>query len=145
MPAHTEQRTLPYSPEQLYTLVVDIESYPSFLPWCAAARILSREGNVLTADLVIHFKAFYEKYTSRVTVEPYKAITVEAIQGPFHHCRNAWRFSPTPDGKGTFLEFEIDFSFRSSILNKLIGLLFERALIKMMTAFEERAKKLYGV
>ncbi len=143
MPAHFEKRLLPYTPEQLFALVADIESYPEFLPWCAAARVLTRQGDIWTADLVIHFKALYEKYTSRVVLHPYNAITVDAINGPFHHFHNAWRFLPAPDGVGTLLEFEIDFSFRSTLLNALIGMLFERALVKMIAAFETRAQMLY--
>lgn len=145
MPAHIEKRYLPYTPEQIFALIADIEAYPLFLPWCAGARILRQEGNILIADLVINFKAFHEKYTSRVVLHPSESIVVDAINGPFHHFHNAWRLNPTDDGKGTLLEFEIDFSFRSALLNKLIGLLFEHALIKMIAAFETRAEKLYGV
>ena len=149
MVAHSEKSTSPYSISQLYELVADIERYPEFLPWCSAARILSRDENSLIADLVISFKAFTEKYTSRVTLCPPDPITkiakinVELIDGPFSHLRNQWEFSPGKDG-GTCIAFDLDFKFRSAILEKLIGYMFEKAFKKMTEAFKERAEALYG-
>ncbi|WP_374450144.1 type II toxin-antitoxin system RatA family toxin, partial [Stella sp.] len=66
MPTHAEQRLLPYSPEQLFDLVADIERYPEFLPWCVAARIRERTGELVVADLMIGFKMIRERFTSRV-------------------------------------------------------------------------------
>ncbi len=60
MPTHAEKRVLACSPRQLFDLVADIECYPEFLPWCVAARIRKREGNLVVADLVIGFKMFRE-------------------------------------------------------------------------------------
>src|SRR5690606_13624506 len=74
LPRHDESRVLPYTPDQMYALVADVESYPQFLPWCAAARIRARrdEGaaEVLEADLVISFRVFRETFASRVTLHP---------------------------------------------------------------------------
>ena len=68
MPTHAEQRILPYSQEQLFALVADVERYPDFLPWCVASRIRRREGEVFFADLVIGFKMVRERFTSQVTL-----------------------------------------------------------------------------
>ena len=65
MPTHAERRKLPYTPEQMFDLVADIDSYSKFLPWCVASRVRRRNGDVLHADLVIGFKMFREKYTSK--------------------------------------------------------------------------------
>ena len=70
MPTHAEQRVLPYRPEQLYELVAGVDRYPEFLPWCKAARITRREGDVFFADLVIAFKVFRERFSSKVTLHP---------------------------------------------------------------------------
>ena len=74
MPTHAETRTLPYSAQQMYDLVADVGSYPAFLPWCSAARVKSvtPQGNteVMEADLVISFKVFRERFTSRVVLMP---------------------------------------------------------------------------
>jgi coenzyme Q-binding protein COQ10 len=144
MVAHSEQTYSPYSPAQLFALVADIESYPEFLPWCSAARIVSKEGNIWLADLVIHFKSFHEKYTSRVRLdEQGGAIIVEMVSGPFSHLHNCWKFTAAPEG-GSFIDFELDFKFRSIILEKLIGFMFEKAFTKMAEAFTRRAEVIYG-
>ena len=148
MPAHHETRTLPYTPHQLYTLVADIEKYPEFLPWCVAARITKRECKILFADLVIGFKMFREGYTSKVDLiapatpgDPH-IIDVTLVKGPFSHLTNRWEFAPTE--QGTKLTFDLDFAFKSKILEKAIGTLFEKATNKMVEAFEQRAEALYG-
>ncbi|MBL4665740.1 MAG: type II toxin-antitoxin system RatA family toxin, partial [Sneathiella sp.] len=69
MPTHAEQRVLPYTPEQLYVLVAGVEHYPDFLPWCVGARIKERSETLILADLVIGFKMFRERFTSRVTLD----------------------------------------------------------------------------
>src|SRR5579871_6931884 len=70
MTTYAERRPVPYSPEQMYALVADIERYPEFLPWCLAAKIRRREGAVILADLVIGFRMVRERFTSRVELQP---------------------------------------------------------------------------
>ncbi len=142
MPTHAERRHLPYSSRQLYDLVADIERYPEFLPWCVAARIRRRDGNVLLADLVIGFKMIRERYTSRVTLNEGR-IDVVYAEGPFKHLNNHWVFEPAEDG-GTMIDFFVDFEFRSKVLQTLIGALFNEAVGLMVGAFEKRARQLYG-
>ncbi|MDX6751329.1 type II toxin-antitoxin system RatA family toxin [Geminicoccaceae bacterium 1502E] len=144
MPTHAEKRHLPYRPEQLYELVAQVERYPEFLPWCKAARITRREGDTFYADLVVAFKVFRERFGSKVHVIPKSGIDVEYINGPFRYLNNHWRFEPAPDG-GCILDFYVDFEFRSKILQNLIGLLFNEAVTRMVGAFEERARQLYGL
>ena len=66
MPSHSETRILPYSAEQMFSLVMDIDKYPEFLPWCIGARINSKSKNDLEADVLIGYKMFREKFSSRV-------------------------------------------------------------------------------
>ncbi|MFH1803447.1 MAG: type II toxin-antitoxin system RatA family toxin [Pseudomonadota bacterium] len=143
MPTHAERRKLPYTPEQLFDLVADIDSYSEFLPWCAASRVRKREGDVLHADLVIGFKMFREKYTSKVTLQRPNRVDVEYLQGPFKYLNNHWVFEPAEDG-GTWLDFYVDFEFKSSILQKMIGMVFNEAVKLMVGAFETRAHQVYG-
>ncbi|HEX6010978.1 MAG TPA: type II toxin-antitoxin system RatA family toxin [Geminicoccaceae bacterium] len=141
MPTHAEKRRLPYRPEQMFDLVAGVDRYPEFLPWCKAARITKREGDVLHADLVIAFKVFRERFTSKVTLHPKTLIDVEYINGPFRYLNNHWKFEPHPEG--CIVDFYVDFEFRSRILQNLIGLLFNEAVHRMVAAFEARAKQLY--
>lgn len=149
MPIHAEQRTLPYSPQQLYSLVADIEKYPEFLPWCVGARIRERRGHVLFADMVVGFKMIREKFTSKVTLTPpgeagpEGRIDVSYVDGPMRHMQNRWIFIPNDDGSTT-IDFYVDFEFQSKLLQKLIGALFHEAVRRMVAAFDARAKTLYG-
>lgn len=147
MPVHAEQKFLPFSPEQLYALVADIDKYPQFLPWCVGARIRERSEREIVADLVIGFKMIREKFTSRVTLTPpgegtAPRIDVAYIDGPMRHMSNKWVFNAHPGG--TMIDFHVDFEFRSKILETLIGALFGEAVKRMVNAFEARAHKLYG-
>lgn len=158
MPSHHEKRVLPWSPQQLYALVGDIERYPEFLPWCLAARNNRRErtedGEIVWSDLVIGFKLVRERFTSKVTLHPGGGpgnapprIDVEYVDGPMKYLQNHWVFRPASeagDGGGCELEFFVDFEFRSRLLQKLIGALFHEAVTRMVAAFEKRAAALYG-
>jgi len=143
MPTHAEKRVLPYSAEQLFDLVADVDRYPEFLPWCIAARVTRREGNVLYADLVIGFKMVREKFTSRVTLYRPSALDVAYIKGPMRYLDNHWRFFDRADGS-CLVDFYVDFEFRSPVLQRLIGALFNEAVRRMVGAFETRARALYG-
>jgi coenzyme Q-binding protein COQ10 len=143
MPTHAERRRLPYTPEQLFNLVADIERYPEFLPWCLAARIRRREGRTIHADLVIGFRMVRERFTSKVDLSPQRRIDVAYAQGPFKYLNNHWEFAPTEDG-GCEIDFFVDFEFRNRVLQKLIEVLFQEAVRRMVSAFETRARALYG-
>lgn len=143
MPTTSIEHILPYTPEQMYNLVADVERYPEFLPWCNGARVWERTDESMLADLLVHFKGFNSKYTSRVLLDPEdKEISVELVHGPFKHLYNGWKFTRHPEG--VRVEFDIDFEMNSKILQSMIGFMFEDAFKKMLTAFEERAKVLYG-
>ncbi|GAA4258185.1 type II toxin-antitoxin system RatA family toxin [Azospirillum formosense] len=143
MPTHAEKKVLPYTPEQMYRLVADVEKYPEFLPWCLAARIRRREGDVMFADLVIGFKMVRERFTSRVELdEAGRRINVQYTEGPFQYLNNHWIF--TPHEGGVCVDFYVDFEFRSKMLQKIMGVLFNEAVRRMVQAFETRANQLYG-
>lgn len=142
MPTHAERRVLPYTREQLFDLVADIERYPEFLPWCLAAKIRRREGRVVHADLVIGFRMVRERFTSRVELASPHRIDVAYAEGPFKHLTNHWVFEPAPGG--CEIDFFVDFEFRNRVLQKLIGVLFQEAVRRMVAAFESRARTLYG-
>ena len=148
MPQHQETRRLPYTARQMFDLVADVESYPKFLPWNSAARIRSRSpvegGELMEADLVVSFKVFRERFGSRVTLLPEQnRILTEYIDGPFRHLRAVWSFRDLPEG-GSEVGFDVDFEFRNAILKGIIGLVFNEAMQRIVRAFEDRARALYG-
>lgn len=144
MPRHSETRHLPYTPEQLFEMVADIERYDEFLPWVVAVRIRSSSETETVADLVVGFNAFKERFTSRVTKHRPQRIVVDYVEGPLKYLHNEWSFKPAPGG-GTELCFAVDFAFKSRLFETLAGSMFDRALRRMTTAFEQRAAALYGI
>ena len=152
MPTHSETKRLPYTARQMYDLVADVASYPKFLPWNSAARIRTRRpidgggdggGEVMEADLVISFKVFRERFTSRVTLWPEQyRIETEYLDGPFHHMQSTWAFRDIAGG--CEVDFHVDFEFRNAILQGIIGLVFNDAMQRIVRAFERRAADLYG-
>lgn len=147
MPTHSEIRTLPYTAQQMYDLVADVGSYPQFLPWTAAARIRSDvdkgDHRQMDADLVISFKVFRERFTSRVLLWPEaNRIDTSYLDGPFKKMDSSWQFKDI-DG-GCEVRFDTDFEFKSKILQGVIGVVFNEAMQRIVRAFEGRAKDLYG-
>ena len=148
MPTHSETKELPYSAQQMYDLVADVGKYPEFLPWTAAARIRSDDDKgdhrVMDADLVISFKVFRERFTSRVVLWPeaYK-IDTEYLDGPFKKMVSNWAFEDLPGG-GCNVHFHVDFEFKNRILQGIIGVVFNEAMLRVVRAFEDRAADLYG-
>lgn len=143
MPRHSETKYLPYTPEQLFDLVADVEHYDEFLPWVVAVRVTSSSETETVADLVVGFNAFKERFTSRVSKQRPSRILVDYIEGPLKYLKNEWRFEPAADG-GTEVHFSVDFAFKSRLFESLAGAMFDRALRRMTGAFEERAAALYG-
>ena len=143
MPTHAEQRPMPYTREQLFDLVADIERYPEFLPWVTAARINKRDGDVLWADLVVGFKMIRERYTSRVELSRPERVDVTYEKGPFRYLNNHWVFIPRDDGS-TVIDFYLDFEFKSKMLQRIMGSVFSEAVRLMVHSFEKRAQEVYG-
>lgn len=147
MPTHSETRFLPYTAQQMYDLVADVGSYPQFLPWCAAARVKSTTGQgdhtVMEADLVISFKVFRERFTSRVVLWPdAHKIDTEYLDGPFRYMKSNWAFSDVTGGCD--VSFFVDFEFRNRVLQGIIGVVFNEAMQRIVRAFERRAAELYS-
>lgn len=140
-----DSRVVPYTPREIFDLVADIKRYPEFLPWCIAARVGPRDGNVLPADLVVGTRIYRETFTSRVTFtenqEPLR-IDVEYIKGPMQTMENHWAFHAHEDGAR--VDFHVAFAFRSRMLERVMGGLFDDASRRMIAAFDRRARQLYG-
>ena len=142
MPRHTEKRVLPYTPEQLFDLVADVGRYQEFLPWVAATRIRSDSETEMVADLVVGFGALKETFTSKVRKTRPDSIGIDYVDGPLKYLHNSWKFRAAPGG--TEVDFCVDFAFRNRIFEAIAGQMFDRALRRMIGAFEERAALLYG-
>lgn len=141
MPSFATQEFFPYSSPFLYNIVTDVSQYPSFLPWCLQAHVLEKEETMLVADLMVGAGPFKDTFRSRVLLTPCSRVEVLYEKGPLKQLKNVWNFKEVSDG--TFLFFEVDFSFRNPFLNKIMEPVFPKATQKMMEAFKERAAILF--
>ena len=146
MPTFKDRIAVGYRPEQLFDLVADVGRYPEFLPWCTGARVISRTDTALVADLTIGFGPFRESFTSRVTLERPHRIRVSYENGPFRYLNNQWVFTDAAKAgqPATQVDFWVDFEFRNRLLQKAIGVVFNEAVKRMVSAFLKRARDTYG-
>jgi coenzyme Q-binding protein COQ10 len=148
MPKFETIRRLPYSPRQMFDLVADIEQYPRFFPLCEAIRVISRDkrgdSEVVVAAMDIGYRAIRETITTRVNLDGARqAVRVDLVDGPFRRLENRWRFDGVPSG-GCDVRFFITYEFKSLMLQLLVGALFDQAFRRCVSAFEARAKQVYG-
>ena len=143
MHKYSNSTTLPFSSIELYDVVIDVEAYPEFLPWCLSAKIIKKiDNNNFDAELKVGYKAIDEKYISRIRAKYGKKINSKAISGPFKVLDSTWIFINTGKKKCS-VEFMIEYEFKSFFLDKVMGNLFKKATLKMLNAFEQRARYLY--
>lgn len=143
MPKHLETRHLPYTPEQMFDLVADVQHYPDFLPWVSAIRLRTSSNTEMVADMIVGFKGLRETFTSKVVKKRPQEVRVDYLDGPLKHLHNLWHFRPDGQG-GVLLDFEVEFTFKNRLFEALAGQMFDSALRKMIGAFEARAAQLYG-
>ena len=147
----TSRRTttdVPFTAQQMFDLVADVERYPAFLPWCIALRVVDRKtdegAGMLLADMIVAYKVFREKFRSKVTLDPAShSIDAHYTDGPFSALRTRWRFADYAEG-GSNIDFFIEFRFRSTILHTTATMVFEKAFARMTDAFVARAFEIYG-
>ncbi len=142
MPTHAEKKLLPYSPQQMFDLVLDIERYPEFLPWCLSCDIIKEMDHEKLANLVIGYKFFREWLKCRVKYDDGQSIRVEYVNGPLRYLSNTWNFKTMPNGSCE-VDFYVDFEFKNPIFQKLMGVFFNEIVKRMVKAFEDRAAQLY--
>lgn len=148
MHRHRVERVLPFRPEHLFELVGDVERYPEFVPWITAMRVRNprQEGegvSIVDAEAAVGFSFLKERFATRVRRDaPNRDIIVTLLWGPFKRLLNHWRFEDHP--AGCKVVFEIDFEFRSRVLDALLAANFERAVDKLIRCFEARAESRYG-
>lgn len=148
MPKHHVVRILPYTPDQLFALVGDVARYPEFVPWITSmdAEPAAEEGkgvSVLDAEAGVGFSFLKERFSTRVRRNAAeRRIDVSLLRGPFRRLTNVWRF--TPEGEATRIDFDIDFAFKTRLLDVVLQANFDRAVGRLIACFEGRAAILYG-
>ena len=134
----------PYTPQQLYDLVNDVQSYPEFIPNCAQTRVVEQFEDGYVAEVELKLSGLRQKFATRNTTFPCERITMTLASGPFKKLNGSWVFEAI-DSNGCRVTFELAYEFASKYLGKLIGPLFQQFTDKAVHAFIKRAKTVYGI
>ena len=148
MLSHFEQKQLPYTREQMFDLVAAVDKYHEFAPWCVASRINKWDGDsIFYADLVIGYKVFREKFSSKVILDKPNEILIEYQKGPLKNLKNHWIFKEGPlldtGGGSCLIDFSVEFEFKNVALQTLANMFFNEVVKRMVGAFEVRAREVY--
>ena len=134
---------VPYTSEEMYILVNDIESYPIFLLWCTAAEILNQQEESLTATLSLALGRIKQSFTTKNTMQYGSWIDMQLIEGPFKHLSGHWRFIQE-DNYSCRVQLHMDFEFKNKIIKHTLGRAFHKVLDTLIDSFVQRAQQVYG-
>lgn len=134
---------VPYSPQQMFALVTDIESYPQFVPWVAAAELVQRTDREVIGKLQMEKAGIRETFTTRNTLKSPSEIVLTLVDGPFRKLEGLWKFDDL-QGRGTRVGLTIEFEFANLMLSLLLSRTFEKSCAELVDAFVARARSVYG-
>lgn len=138
-----ETRVLPVSAESMYALVIDIESYPMFVPWVAATQILSHGEKELSAEISVDLAGLKHTFKTVDRFVDNQSIDIELMSGPFRFLESSWRFEPI-NAQSCRVSFAIEFEFENALLDMVASPIFGAACKTMVKTFERRAVALEG-
>lgn len=137
-----KSRIVPFSCEQMFGLVNDVESYSQFLPYCAESVVHHRDQDEIQATLTIAAAGVKKSFTTRNRHQINKMIEIRLVDGPFSHLEGFWRFDDVSEG--CKIAFDLEFEFAGRMFSMLLGPVFEQVTNKMVDAFCDRAESLYA-
>lgn len=132
-----------YTPAEMFALVSDIESYPQFLPWCRAARVLWHGEDELKASIEMAKGSLQKSFTTHNRHQQNKMIEMRLIEGPFKRLEGFWRFDPLGD-RACKVSLDLEFEFASRMLALMVGPVFSQIANTLVDAFQQRAVQVYG-
>ena len=134
---------VPYTPQEMFELVSDIEAYPRFLPWCHGARILSRDIDEVRARIEFAVGGMTRSFTTRNRHQINKMIEMHLVDGPFSRLNGFWRFDPLGE-EGSKIALFLEYDFSSRVLGMVVGPVFGQIANTLVGAFQQRAVDIYG-
>lgn len=137
-----KSRMVSFTCKEMYELVNDLERYHEFLPYFSECIVHHRDRDEVQATLVISAAGFSKSFTTRNRLQENKMIELRLIDGPFSHLEGYWRFDELEDG--CMISFDLEFDFAAPMVAMVLGPVFEQVTNKMVDAFCDRAKILYG-
>ncbi len=142
MPRITRSALVPYSAEQMFKLVNDVEAYPAFLPGCAGSRVLEASDNSMTASVDVSKAGIRKTFTTRNELVKGEAIKMELVDGPFRKLVGGWHFTSL-DVDACKIELNLDFEFTNGLVEMAFGKIFNELAMNMVKAFTQRAREIY--
>jgi len=138
-----------YAPHEIYQLVIDVEAYPQFLPWCERVEVLSREPQGLIARLHLSYSGIRHAFTTRNTLVADQSVHIGLVDGPFSLLEGLWRFVALPlpgarEGAACKIEFEMRYAFSNAVLEAAISPVFDRIADTFVDSFVRRAEQVHG-
>jgi ribosome-associated toxin RatA of RatAB toxin-antitoxin module len=131
-----------HSAEEMFALVDDIESYPRFLPWCAAAKVDERTPTGVRSTMTMGMRGLRQSFTTQNENRPGESIELRLVKGPFQRFAGAWRFKPL-SGEACSIEFSLEYEMAGA-LSRILEPLFDSIADTMVDAFARRADAVYG-
>ncbi len=142
MPQLHKSATSAFSPNQLFKLIMDVEQYPDFLPFCQNTHIHESSNAHMRADMSIGYKGFTGTFQSNITMQAPEKINIQQTHGSLKHLNSTWIL--TLEGAGCRIEFQIDFEPKSWLLKKIISPILNEMGDTMLSAFLNRAQSIYS-
>lgn len=141
MPIIKREKTVPYSPQQMFDLVNGVEDYPKFVPYCKSAILLSQTEDEQHAQLEFSKGALHKSFTTCNRLQINKMIHVRLVDGPFERLEGFWQFDETPEGCHIMLNMEFEFS--NKWVGMMFGPVFNTVTNTLVDVFCERAKQIF--
>lgn len=143
MPQIERSALVPYSCQQMFDLVNDVNAYPEFVPGCVGARIIEANEHSMVAELAISKAGIRHAFTTRNTLESEQFIRMELVQGPFRNLHGGWSFKPLASD-ACKVTLQLEFEFSSKLLHFAFAKVFNEVTARMVDAFAQRARQVYG-
>ena len=134
---------VPYSAQQMYELVNDVDNYKNFLPWCGGSRTIEKNDDSSVASVDIAFKGVHKSFTTSNRLVPGESIQMAMVDGPFNTLEGHWSFKEL-DENACKISLDLDFDFSNRIVGAVIGPVFKLIADSMLDSFIKRAEELYG-
>jgi ribosome-associated toxin RatA of RatAB toxin-antitoxin module len=135
-----------YSSSEMFNLVIGVDHYPEFLPWCDHAAVLTREAHSMTAEVGLSIGGLRQVFTTRNDHVPDRSVHMQLVKGPFSRLDGQWLFTPVgaQAERACKVELTLQYGFDNTALSKLVSPVFDRIAASLVDAFVKRAEKIYG-
>ena len=134
-----------YTAQEMFDLVIDVERYPEFLPWCSHGAVLERSELGMVAEVGIAFKGVKQTFTTRNEHVPGREVKLHLVKGPFSSLEGVWTFTPVGDEqRACRIDLKMNYGFSNKLLATLVGPVFDKIASSFVDAFVQRAEQVYG-